>query len=240
MSKHKDLFDTVARLEVDETPYAIATVFMVQGSSSGKVGDKALYDKSGRRIIGYIGGGCIENRVAATAREAIRDGEPKETALAEAEVEYHDKESFTIWVKFKVVIQTPEEEADRYPEAERIITDPLEMDDIDFDVDYFVLATHHRDDDRISCEALKRGIPYVAVVASGKKTGIITDYLREHGITDEDLERFHAPAGLDLEAKTAEEIALSILSEMVMHRNGGTGHPMRTMVSEENVPEQQP
>ncbi len=52
MSKHKDLFDTVARLEVDETPYAIATVFMVQGSSSGKVGDKALYDKSGRRIIG--------------------------------------------------------------------------------------------------------------------------------------------------------------------------------------------
>jgi xanthine dehydrogenase accessory factor len=114
------------------------------------------------------------------------------------------------------------------------------MDDIDFDVDYFVLATHHRDDDRISCEALKRGIPYVAVVASGKKTGIITDYLREHGITDEDLERFHAPAGLDLEAKTAEEIALSILSEMVMHRNGGTGHPMRTMVSEENVPEQQP
>ena len=271
MSKHKDLFDTIARLEVDETPYAIATVFMVQGSSSGKVGDKALYDKDGLRIIGYIGGGCIENRVAATACEAIRDGEPKTvdidldsdqmgmgipcggymSVIVEPQLKIptllirgmgsvvESLSKMAKRLKFKVVIQTSDEEAKRYPEAEMIITDPLEMDDIDFDVDYFVLATHHRDDDKISCEALKRGISYVAVVASGKKTGIITDYLREHGITDEDLERFHAPAGLDLEAKTAEEIALSILSEMVMHRNGGTGHPMRTMVSEENLPEKQ-
>ena len=73
-------------------------------------------------------------------------------------------------------------------------------------------------------------------MASEKKTGIIINYLRQHGINDDDLERFHAPAGLDLEAKTAEEIALSILSEMVMHYNGGTGHPLRsvgaTVVSE--------
>ena len=40
MSRHKDLFQTIARLEHDETPYAIATVFQVHGSSSGKVGDK--------------------------------------------------------------------------------------------------------------------------------------------------------------------------------------------------------
>lgn len=75
------------------------------------------------------------------------------------------------------------------------------------------------------------------MVASGKKTGIIIDYLRENGITDKDLERFHAPAGLDLEAKTAEEIALSILSEMVMHRNGGTGHPLRSVSAVESEKE---
>ena len=140
-------------------------------------------------------------------------------------------------LNFKVVVQTPEEEVERYPDVDKIITDPLEMDDIDFDVNYFVLATHHRDDDRISCEALMRGIPFVAVMASGKKTGIIIDYLRENGITDEDLERFHSPAGLDLEAKTAEEIALSILSEMVMHRNGGTGHPLRSVSTVESEKE---
>ena len=77
MSRHKDLFDKIGELEAADTPYSLATVFMVQGSSSGKVGDKALYDAKGQRIIGYIGGGCIENRVAATAQEAIAEGKPK-------------------------------------------------------------------------------------------------------------------------------------------------------------------
>ena len=45
------------------------------------------------------------------------------------------------------------------------------------------------------------------------------------------MENFHAPAGLDLEAKSPEEIALSIISEIVMHRNGGTGHPLRSIKS---------
>ena len=77
MSRHKDLFQTIARLENDETPYAIATVFQVHGSSSGKVGDKALYSEEGKRIIGYIGGGCIENRVAEVAKESLINGQPK-------------------------------------------------------------------------------------------------------------------------------------------------------------------
>ena len=263
MSRHKDLFDKIGELEATDTPYGLATVFMVQGSSSGKVGDKALYDANGRRIIGYIGGGCIESRVAATAQEAIVEGEPKTvnidldsdemgmgipcggymSVIVEPQlkvptllvrgmgraVEVLCQMAHTL--NFKVVVQTPEEEVERYPDVDKIITDPLEMDDIDFDVHYFVLATHHRDDDRISCEALMQGIPFVAVLASGKKTDIIIDYLQEHGVTDEDLERFHSPAGLDLEAKTAEEIALSILSEMVMHRNGGTGHPLRSVTA---------
>ncbi|HIA94506.1 MAG TPA: XdhC family protein, partial [Candidatus Marinimicrobia bacterium] len=74
MSQHKDLFKKMVELEEAETPYVLASVFMVNGSSSGKVGDKALYDENGRRIIGYIGGGCIENRVAATAKESLQDG----------------------------------------------------------------------------------------------------------------------------------------------------------------------
>ena len=43
------------------------------------------------------------------------------------------------------------------------------------------------------------------------------------------MKRFHAPTGLDLKSKTAEEIALSILSEMVMLKNGGTGESMREL-----------
>ena len=69
MSRHKELFNLMHMLDLDEIPYAIATVIKVFGSSSGKVGDKALFDQNGKRLEGYIGGGCIENRVSETAKE---------------------------------------------------------------------------------------------------------------------------------------------------------------------------
>ena len=256
MSRHKDLFQTISRLETDEIPYAIASVFQVHGSSSGKVGDKAIFDEKGKRIIGYIGGGCIENRVAATAKESLIDGLPKTIEIdldsdemgmgipcggymsVIVEPQMLNKtllirgmgglteilcEMASI-LKFKVIVQTSEEERERYPNASKIITDTLEIEDIDFPVDYFILATHHRNDDRISLEALKKGIPYVGVVASAKKTGIILEYLRENGITEKELDHFFSPTGLELNAKTPEQIALSILSEMVMLANGGSGN----------------
>ena len=52
------------------------------------------------------------------------------------------------------------------------------------------------------------------------------------------MSRFHSPTGLDLKAKTAEEIALSILSEIVMLRNDGSGRPMR-QVKKSAEPENQ-
>ena len=261
MSNHRDIFKKITDLDASETPFAIASIFKVNGSSSGKVGDKALFDENGKRIVGYIGGGCIENRVAATAKETLIDGVPR-TVEIDLDSDQMDMGipcggymsvivepqminptllirgmgrvvevlcQLASVLKFKVVLQTSEDEKDRYPEAERIICEPLEMDDIDFKVDYFILATHHRNDDKISCEALKKGIPYVGVVASNKKTGIITEYLLKNGISAADLKRFHAPTGLDLKSKSAEEIALSILSEMVMLKNGGTGEPMRDL-----------
>jgi xanthine dehydrogenase accessory factor len=261
MSKHSDIFQIITDLDAAETPFAIASVFNVQGSSSGKVGDKALFDENGKRIIGYIGGGCIENRVAATAKETLIDGVPR-TVEIDLDSDQMDMGipcggymsvivepqmiNPTLFIrgmgrvvevlcqlasllKFKVVVQTSADEKERYPEAERIISEPLEMDNVDFKVDYFILATHHRNDDKISFEALKKGIPYVGVVASKKKTGIINEYLLKNGLSEADLERFHAPTGLDLKSKSAEEIALSILSEIVMLENGGTGEPMRGM-----------
>jgi len=265
MSRHKDLIQKMASLETKEEPYAIASVFSVTGSSSGKVGDKALFNINGNRIIGYVGGGCIENRVAATAKESLRDGMPRTIKIdldsdemgmgipcggymsVIVEPQMVDRTLFirgmgrvvevlcqmASLLKFKVVIQTDENEKDRFPEANDIITEPLELEDLDFHIDYFILATHHRNDDRITFEALKKGIPYVGVVASAKKTGIIKSYLVENGISSEELENFYSPTGLDLKAQTPEQIALSILSEIVMLNNDGSGVQMRMMVSDE-------
>ena len=265
MSRHKDLIQKMASLEIKDEPYAIASVFSVTASSSGKLGAKALFDINGNRIIGYVGGGCIENRVAATAKETLRDGVSRTVKIdldsdemgmgipcggymsVIVEPQMIDRTllirgmgrvvevlcQMARMLKFKVVVQTDENEKDRYPDAIDLITGPLELEDIDFQVDYFILATHHRDDDKITYDALKRGIPYVGVVASAKKTGIIKSYLVENGISSDELDNFYSPTGLDLKAQTPEQIALSILSEIVMLNNEGSGVQMRAMVPDE-------
>ena len=50
--------------------------------------------------------------------------------------------------------------------------------------------------------------------------------LRAQGISEEAIARVHAPIGLEIEAETPEEIATSIMAEIVMLRRGGTGKPM--------------
>ena len=56
------------------------------------------------------------------------------------------------------------------------------------------------------------------------------DYLQEQGFAPQEIaERVLAPAGLDLGARTPEEIALCVLSEITLRRRGGSGLPMAKM-----------
>jgi xanthine dehydrogenase accessory factor len=262
MSRHKELFNLMHMLDLDEIPYAIATVIKVFGSSSGKVGDKALFDQNGKRLEGYIGGGCIENRVSETAKETLINGKP---LIIEIDLDSDEMGmgipcggfmsvliepqilNKTIFIKgmgalaetlckmasllkFKVVVQTSKSEQTRYPNADKVIIENFDIEDINLSIDYFILATHHRDDDKVSFDALKIGIPYVGVVSSKKKTEIILDYLIKNNLNKKCLNNFFSPIGLDLNAKTPEQIALSILSEIVMLENNGTGMQKRDII----------
>ena len=51
--------------------------------------------------------------------------------------------------------------------------------------------------------------------------------LLEAGVPEETIDRVHSPIGLELNAETPEEIAVSILAEIIMLRNGGTGQQMK-------------
>jgi len=66
--------------------------------------------------------------------------------------------------------------------------------------------------------ALLRGVPYVAMVASRRRTEAFLSELRAEGMDDEVISRLKAPAGLDIGAATGPEIALSILAEIIQHR----------------------
>lgn len=80
---------------------------------------------------------------------------------------------------------------------------------------------------------------YIGVIGSRRRWALTMDALRQqHDLTDAQLVRIHAPIGLELQAETPKEIALSILSEITMLRRGGTGQPMRWLgeVTEQTKP----
>jgi xanthine dehydrogenase accessory factor len=81
-----------------------------------------------------------------------------------------------------------------------------------------VVATHGRSDEEALAEALRSDPGYVSLVASPRRASAVRDLLRARGLSEERLGRLKAPAGLDLGAVTPEEIALSILAEIVARR----------------------
>jgi xanthine dehydrogenase accessory factor len=81
-----------------------------------------------------------------------------------------------------------------------------------------VVATHGRFDEDALAEALRSEADYVSLVASPARARVVVESLRGREISEDRLGRLKAPAGLDLGAVTPEEIAVSILAEIVARR----------------------
>ncbi len=67
---------------------------------------------------------------------------------------------------------------------------------------------------------------YIGVIGSKRRWALTQKGLLDAGISKELIQRVHSPIGLELNAETPEEIAVSILSEIIMLRNGASGKPM--------------
>lgn len=77
---------------------------------------------------------------------------------------------------------------------------------------------------------LETDAPYIGLIGSQRRWILTVEALKEkYGYEDLQLSRIHAPIGLELEAETPKEIALSILAEITMIRRGGTGQPMKML-----------
>lgn len=68
---------------------------------------------------------------------------------------------------------------------------------------------------------------YIGVMGSKRRWAETQKLLLADGLHEEALKQFHAPLGLELNAETPEEIAVSVLSEIIMLRRGGTGQRMK-------------
>ena len=86
-----------------------------------------------------------------------------------------------------------------------------------------VVATHGRFDEDALEQALRSEAEYVSLVASPTRARVVIESLRARAIPDDRLRRLKAPAGLDLGAVTPEEIAVSILAEIVERRHRPRG-----------------
>ena len=109
-----------------------------------------------------------------------------------------------------------------YPAVQRLITDDPNYTQLKpRKSDFVVIATQHKGDHGSLMRALQSEARYIALIASTKRSRLVLDYLRKEGLSEEILQRVRAPAGIDLGAKTPEEIALSVMSEIVMTRRNG-------------------
>jgi xanthine dehydrogenase accessory factor len=119
---------------------------------------------------------------------------------------------------------------DRFPQAEEILVEELDTGLSALNITpntWIVIATRSHESDAAALQAVL-GSPaaYIGMLGSRRKVSLTLRALREAEAREEQLARVYTPVGLDLGAETPEEIALSIMAEMVMLRQGGKGQSL--------------
>jgi xanthine dehydrogenase accessory factor len=114
-----------------------------------------------------------------------------------------------------------------FPTADHVFSTGLNSAEVEVRPgSYVVVATHHKGDHLALKKAIDSQAGYVALIASRTRSQLIFEYLEDAGMPRENVAKIRSPAGLSLGAETPEEIALSIMSEVVAVRRGGSGQPM--------------
>lgn len=104
---------------------------------------------------------------------------------------------------------------------------------------YFIIVTRgHKDDMRILRWAVEQPARYMGMIGSKRKTIEVVKHLRREGIPLEKFAKLHAPMGFDIGAVTPEEIAVSVVAEMIQRRRnpGAEWNPLSKSIFAEGIP----
>ena len=134
----------------------------------------------------------------------------------------------TRFVGFRTVVLDDREEfanRERLPFADEVLVlDAFEkaLNGLDIDEEsYLVIVTRgHAHDKTVLGQALRTKAGYIGMIGSRRKRDEIYEALLKEGITRADVDRVHSPIGLNIGAETPEEIAVSIVAEMIQARAG--------------------
>lgn len=240
--------DALAReMRAQGTPFATATIVRTMDSTAASAGARALLTAQGELIEGWVGGGCVRAALGRAARAAVARGEPVLVALRPDDrlaaegaepCEVRDgmiyerngcasKGSMDVFVE--PVVPLP----DLVVMGDGPVAQALRALARAFDFRltdrlggaarerYVVVATQGKGDAKALAEAVGAGAAHVAFVGSRRKAASLRDKLAGQGVERAALDAVAAPAGLDIGAATPDEIALSILAEIVQARRKG-------------------
>jgi xanthine dehydrogenase accessory factor len=112
--------------------------------------------------------------------------------------------------------------AERFPQADTLLAEDFNKSFAKLNIDnssYIVIVTHGHQHDEVVLEwAVTTPARYIGMIGSRTKNETIYSHLQARGITQAQLDRVHAPIGLEIGAQTPEEIAVSILAEVIKVR----------------------
>jgi xanthine dehydrogenase accessory factor len=128
--------------------------------------------------------------------------------------------------KIAVIDDRPEfASAERFPEADTVLAEDFTKSFSRLKIDkssYIVIVTHgHQHDELVLEWAVGTPAKYIGMIGSQTKVKTIYSHLLAKGISREQLDGVHSPIGLEIEAQAPEEIAVSILAEIIKVRRSG-------------------
>jgi xanthine dehydrogenase accessory factor len=234
-------------------PAAVATVVKTRGASPRETGAKMLVYTDGS-IVGTDGGGEMEMRIIASAKEAIADGKPRYLDMTLSNEERGDPMicggEMEIFVEpiglaetliivgaghigaavaqlakilgFRIVVLDDRPEfvtAENFANADERITGDLKKEIEELEITpqtYIVLVTRlHTLDEALLGAIVEKNAAYIGMLGSKRRVLTVMDSLKQKGISEAALARVQAPIGLNIHAETPQEIAVSIMAEII-------------------------
>ena len=242
-----NIYQEAARIRQKGGSAILATLISVEGDFPEGEGSKLLIKTSGEKVGSLLGGVELEKKILGEYEIVLEEKKPKilpfshrdsnreillEPVFSEPTVYIfgggHISEQLAPLAKmvhFKVAVIDDREmfaNRKRFPEVDEVIVSEFEkcFDQLNInDSSCIVIVTRgHLYDGYVLEQAVKTNACYIGMIGSKKKIKTLYQILMNKGISKEALKRVHAPIGLDINSETPEEIAVSIVAELIKVR----------------------
>jgi xanthine dehydrogenase accessory factor len=246
--EHLEIYREVVKIRQKGGAASLATLISVNDVYFKEEGSKALIKPSGEKVGSLMNEKALEDKIRLESKTVLRESKPRISTLTfqNQRVEILLEPVFsepTVYifggghvsqqlaplgkrVHFRVVVIDDREmfaNKKRFPDADEILVAEFERCFEQLSIDessYIVIVTRgHLYDGFVLEQAVKTKACYVGMIGSKKKIRILFEDLLEKGISKEILDRVYAPIGIDIDSETPEEIAVSIVAQLIKVRS---------------------